>query len=80
MAAWRTFAAALLALSLSACVGLSATQRTKAERVVEGGRSDTSTCSAADACAQRSPLHALAGDAFAESAGGPPRRLRPCRA
>ena len=73
MAAWRTFAAALLALSLSACVGLSATQRTKAERVVEGGRSDTSTCSAADACAQRSPLHALAGDAFAESAGGPPR-------
>jgi phosphatidylserine/phosphatidylglycerophosphate/cardiolipin synthase-like enzyme len=73
MAAWRTFAALLLALSLSACVGLSATQRARAEAVVEAGRSDASTCGAADACAQPSALHALAGEAFAESAGGEPR-------
>ena len=73
MAAWRALAAALLALSLSACVGLSATQRAKAETVVEAGRSDADTCAGADTCAQPSPLHALAADAFAESAGGAPR-------
>jgi len=73
MAAWRALAAALLALSLSACVGLSATQRAKAEAVVAAGRSDASTCTAADACARPSALHTLAGDAFAESADGAPR-------
>jgi phosphatidylserine/phosphatidylglycerophosphate/cardiolipin synthase-like enzyme len=73
MAAWRAFAAAVLALALCGCVGLSANQRAKAEAVVVAGRSDTSTCAAADACAQPSPLHALAANAFAESAGGAPR-------
>jgi len=73
MAGWRAIAAALLALALSGCVGLSAGQRAKAETVVEVGRSDASTCAAADACAQASPLHALAAQAFAESADGAPR-------
>jgi phosphatidylserine/phosphatidylglycerophosphate/cardiolipin synthase-like enzyme len=73
MAAWRAFAAAMLALSLSACVGLSAAQRAKAEAVVVAGRSDASTCATDDACAQPSALHALAAEAFAESAEGAPR-------
>jgi len=73
MAAWRAIAAASLALALCGCVGLGPAKRARAEALVESGRSDASTCAAADACAQPSPLHALAGDAFAESAGGAPR-------
>ena len=73
MAAWRTLAAGMLALALCGCVGLSANQRAKAEAVVVAGRSDASTCDAADACAQASPLHQLAAAAFAESEGGIPR-------
>ena len=73
MAAWRAIVAASLALALSGCVGLSAAQRAEAEAVVVDGRSDASTCATADACAQPSPLHALAADAFAESAAGPAR-------
>jgi len=73
MAAWRAIAAASLALALCGCVGLGPAKRARAEALVESGRSDASTCVAADACAQPSPLHALAGDAFAESAGGAPR-------
>ena len=67
MAAWRAFAAAMLALALSACVGLGPAQRQRAEAVVEAGRSDASSCDSADACAQSSPLHQLAADAFAQS-------------
>ena len=73
MAAWRAIVAASLALALCGCVGLGPAKRARAEALVESGRSDASTCAAADACAQPSPLHALAGDAFAESAGGAPR-------
>jgi len=73
MASWRALAAGMLALALCGCVGLSANQRAKAEAVVAAGRSDASTCGAADACAQASPLHQLAAAAFAESAGGIPR-------
>ncbi|GAA5002495.1 phospholipase D family protein [Pseudoluteimonas lycopersici] len=73
MAAWRAIAAAMLALALSACVGLGPAQRERAEAVVEAGRSDASSCDSADACAQSSPLHQLAADAFAESANGTPR-------
>ncbi|MFT3897562.1 MAG: phospholipase D family protein [Thermomonas sp.] len=60
-------------LLLGGCVGLSANQRARAEAVVVAGRSDASTCSAADACAQPSSLHRLAAEAFAESADGIPR-------
>ena len=73
MAGWRTIAAGLLSLALCGCVGLGPAQRARAEALVQAGRSDTSTCAAADACAQPSPLHALAGAAFAESASGTPR-------
>jgi len=73
MASWRALAAGMLAMALCGCVGLSANQRAKAEAVVAAGRSDASTCGAADACAQASPLHQLAAAAFAESAGGIPR-------
>lgn len=73
MAAWRAIAAGLLALALSACVGLGPAKRARAEALVESGRSDASTCAAADACAQPSPLHQLAAEAFAESADGVPR-------
>ncbi|HET7126279.1 MAG TPA: phospholipase D family protein [Lysobacter sp.] len=73
MAAWRAFAAGLLALALCGCVGLGPAKRARAEALVESGRSNASTCDAADACAQPSPLHRLAADAFAESEGGSPR-------
>jgi phosphatidylserine/phosphatidylglycerophosphate/cardiolipin synthase-like enzyme len=73
MAAWRALAAVSLALALSACVGLGPAKRARAEALVESGRSEASTCAAADACAQPSPLHQLAAEAFAESADGAPR-------
>lgn len=73
MAAWRAFAAGMLALGLCGCVGLGPAQRARAEALVESGRSNVSTCDAANACAQPSPLHQLAATAFAESAGGAPR-------
>jgi phosphatidylserine/phosphatidylglycerophosphate/cardiolipin synthase-like enzyme len=73
MAAWRAFAAGLLALALCGCVGLGPAKRARAEALVESGRSNASTCDAANACAQPSPLHQLAAEAFAESANGAPR-------
>ena len=65
--------AALLALAGSACATLSPGQRAQAEAVAVGARSTALDCDRTDACAQASPLHALATRAFAESTPGAPR-------
>lgn len=58
---------AVLSLALGACASLSNAQRDAAtERVVQA-RSAQVDCTQPDACAQRSPLRALAGRAFAQS-------------
>ncbi|WP_396616316.1 phospholipase D family protein [Lysobacter soli] len=58
---------AVLSLALGACASLSNAQRDAAtERVVQA-RSTQIDCTQPDACAQRSPLRALAGRAFAQS-------------
>ncbi|MFE0501078.1 phospholipase D family protein [Lysobacter soli] len=58
---------AVLSLALGACASLSNAQRDAAtERVVQA-RSTQVDCTQPDACAQRSPLRALAGRAFAQS-------------
>lgn len=57
----------VLSLALGACASLSNAQRDAAtERVVQA-RSTQVDCTQPDACAQRSPLRALAGRAFAQS-------------
>ena len=65
--------AALLALSLSACATLSPQEAERAVAIAEAARSTELSCDAADHCAQPSPLHHLAGRAFAESTPAQPR-------
>src|SRR3954454_25394189 len=64
---------ALLALTGAACTTPSSGQRIRAERIATAARSTAIDCSRADACAQPSPLHELAGRAMAESVPGAPR-------
>jgi len=66
-------AAALLALTLSACATLSPQEADRAVALAEAARSTELTCDAVDTCAQPSPLHQLAGQAFAESTPERPR-------
>ncbi len=66
-------AAALLALSLSACATLSPQETARAVAIAEAARSTELSCHAVDACAQPSPLHHMAGQAFAESTPQQPR-------
>ncbi|MET1161264.1 MAG: phospholipase D family protein [Pseudoxanthomonas sp.] len=56
-----------LALACSACAGLSETQRNRAASIAVAARSQVIDCSAADACAQPSPLRELSGRAYAGS-------------
>jgi len=62
-----------LALSCAACVSLSETQRNRAASIAVAARSRVVDCSAANACAQTSPLHALSDRAYAESTPQTPR-------
>ncbi|GAA5066982.1 phospholipase D family protein [Lysobacter panacisoli] len=64
---------ALLALALSACASLSNAQRDRASEIVVAARSTQVECERRDACAQPSPLRALAARAFAESTPEQPR-------
>ncbi|GAB2628161.1 phospholipase D family protein [Novilysobacter erysipheiresistens] len=66
-------AAVLLALTLSACATLSPQEADRAVALAEAARSTELVCDAVDACAQPSPLHQLAGQAFAESTPEQPR-------
>ena len=64
----------LLALACSACATLSPAQRAhRAARSPAAARSTAIDCDRADACAQPSPLHALAARALAESTPAQPR-------
>ncbi|MGY0799811.1 phospholipase D family protein [Lysobacter sp. A286] len=63
----------LLALALGACASLTPQQATRASAVAQAARSTQSSCDAIDACAQPSPLRALAGKAFSESTAEQPR-------
>ncbi|HVR81546.1 MAG TPA: phospholipase D family protein [Luteimonas sp.] len=69
----RAWLVPLLALACGACATLSTAQRTRAELVASQARSSLIDCDRADACAQPSPLHALAARAFAESTPAAPR-------
>ena len=62
-----------LALSCGACVSLSETQRNRAASIAVAARSSIVDCSAADACAQPSPLHELSARAAVESTPQTPR-------
>ncbi|WP_281782148.1 phospholipase D family protein [Lysobacter auxotrophicus] len=57
----------MLSLALGACASLSGAQREQVTAKVVAARSTQLDCTQADACAQRSPLRALAGRAFADS-------------
>ena len=69
----QAFVAAMLALACSACATLSPGQRARAEAVTVSARSTAVDCDQPDACALPSPLHELAGRAFAESTATAPR-------
>jgi putative cardiolipin synthase len=69
----RAVAVAALALSLSACATLSPAQRARVGEVVAAARPIQIDCVGADACAQPSPLRALATRALAESTPEQPR-------
>ena len=58
---------AVLSLALGACASLSGAQRDQVTAKVVQARSTQVDCTRPDACAQRSPLRALAGRAFAQS-------------
>lgn len=62
-----------LALSCAACVSLSETQRNRAASIAVAARSRVVDCSAVNACAQPSPLHALSDRAYTESSPQAPR-------
>ncbi len=73
MSAWWRAAALSLALSCSACAGLSNAQRERAASIAQAARSQVIDCSAADACALASPLHDLGQRAHAQSSAQAPR-------
>ncbi|HEX7804472.1 MAG TPA: phospholipase D family protein [Pseudoxanthomonas sp.] len=62
-----------LALSSTACVSLSETQRNRAASIAVAARSHVIDCSAADACAQSSALRELSDRATTESTPQAPR-------
>ncbi|AXK73734.1 phospholipase D family protein [Lysobacter sp. TY2-98] len=65
--------AVLLAAALAGCAGLSSREMRKVDAVVEAARPAAIDCDRPDACARPSPLHELAGRAFAESTPDKPR-------
>ncbi|WP_082559776.1 phospholipase D family protein [Lysobacter sp. Root559] len=73
MKAWQRATLVALALSLSACAGLSQAQRDRATEIVVAARPTQIDCTAIDACAQPSPLRDLATRALAESGPDTPR-------
>nr|WP_197974636.1 phospholipase D family protein [Stenotrophomonas sp. CFBP 13718] len=68
----RLMALATLLL-VGGCASLSNSERARAANIAVQARSTVVECDQADRCAQESPLRALAGRAFSESAPGQPR-------
>ncbi|GAB3387313.1 phospholipase D family protein [Lysobacter fragariae] len=64
---------AWLLLSLSACAGLTATQRERVSQIVTAARPTTLDCTTPDHCAKPSPLRDLGTRALAESTPEAPR-------
>ncbi|SFL12636.1 phospholipase D family protein [Lysobacter sp. cf310] len=73
MKPWQRIAIAALALSLSACAGLSRVQRDRASEIALAARPTQIDCAAPNACAQPSPLRDLAARALDESTAQAPR-------
>ena len=73
MTTWRHLVLAAGVLLLSSCATLSPAQRERAAAVAVAARSQQLDCTAADACAQASPLRDLAARAFADSTPQQPR-------
>lgn len=73
MKPWQRIAIAALALSLSACAGLSRVQRERASEIAVAARPTQLDCAAPNACAQPSPLRDLAARALDESTSEAPR-------
>jgi putative cardiolipin synthase len=73
MTPFRRLAALALAALLPACATLSPAERDAAARIAAQARPVQVECDRADACAQPSPLRALAADAFATSTPEAPR-------
>ncbi len=73
MSRWRSLLLAAGAVALSACATLAPAQRDRAAAIAVAARSHQIDCSAANACAQPSPLRDLAARAFAESTPQQPR-------
>lgn len=73
MKPWQRIAIAALALSLSACAGLSRVQRDRASEIALAARPTQLDCAAPNACAQPSPLRDLAARALDESTSEAPR-------
>ncbi|KRD73912.1 phospholipase D family protein [Lysobacter sp. Root983] len=73
MKRWQRIAIAALALSLSACAGLSRVQRDRASQIALAARPTQIDCAAPHACAQASPLRDLATRALDESSADAPR-------
>ncbi|WP_246022979.1 phospholipase D family protein [Cognatilysobacter terrigena] len=69
----RLLMAVLLVGLLGGCAGMSSREMRRVDAVVEAGRPTAVDCDRADACARPSPLHELAGRAFAESMPEQPR-------
>jgi len=73
MSGWCQLLVVACAFALSACTTLSTAQRDRAAGIAVAARSQQLDCTAANACAQPSPLRDLAARAFAESSPGQPR-------
>jgi len=73
MSGWCQLLVVACAFALSACATLSTAQRDRAAGIAVAARSQQIDCTAANACAQPSPLRDLAARAFAESSPGQPR-------
>jgi putative cardiolipin synthase len=69
----RCLAAFALAALLPACATLTPVQRERAAQIANDARATQLDCERADACAQPSPLRALAAQAFVESTPRAPR-------
>src|SRR5690606_26415581 len=70
---WTRVLLACLVLATGACTSLSPLQRERALEVAARAQSTLDTCDRADACADPSPLRALATRAYAQSSPEAPR-------
>lgn len=73
MSRWRHAGVLLVLALLGGCASLSAAQHERAAAIAAAARDTRVDCDRPDRCALPSPLHALAGEAFADSTPQRPR-------